>query len=758
MKKEEIKDMVSQMTLEEKASLCSGAEDWLTKRIDRLGIPSIRMADGPHGVNRHEGLTDESGAKVTNPTVSFPSECATAASFDRELLKKIGESLGAIGQGEKVNVLLGPGVNIKRSPLCGRNFEYYSEDPLLAGELGAAYIQGVQSQGVGACVKHFLANNQETRRLTSSSEVDERTLREIYLPAFETIIKKAKPWAVMCSYNKINGKYASENRLFMTDILRKEWGFDGCVISDWGATHNRVGAVAAGTDLTMPGEPETDEEIVTAVREGKMPEFLLDAACENLLEIVYRGIEGRKDVAGKDLEAGHVVAREALEQSAVLLKNEDGILPLKTSSKIAFIGTFAKAPRYQGGGSSTVNAIRITNALEAVKEIAEVAYCRGYDGAEVKDSLLNEAVEVAKNVDVAVLFIGLTQEMESEGNDRRHMKLSESHNALVEAVTAVQKNTVVVLHNGSPVEMPWVENVKGILELYLGGQTVGEATVNLLFGEANPSGRLPESFPKRIEDTSSFLSYFGNGNKVQYQEGVYVGYRYYETKKVEVQFPFGYGLSYTDFAYSKLKIDKTVLGADDILNISVDVTNIGKIEGKEVVQLYVAVKECEMLRPVKELREFDKISLQPGETKTVSFQLDKRAFSYWNEEAKCFHMPKGSYEIQISKSAHEIILSETVVTEGEFLKLEQSYSMMSLIGDVIKNPVGKAFFDKYLDDICEGILKSGIGGSVTGKQMDIAEVRKMSSGMYGQPMMVLKMFLPGLHVNDWTKLINQLNM
>ena len=715
MNKEDIKMLVSQMTLEEKASLCSGADNWQTKRIDRLGMPSMRMADGPHGVNRHAGLTDESGAYVTNPTVSFPAECATAASFDKEVLHKIGETLGAIGQAEQVNVLLGPGVNIKRSPLCGRNFEYYSEDPLLAGEMGAAYIEGVQSQGVGACVKHFLANNQETRRLTSSSEVDERTLREIYLPAFETIINKARPWAVMCSYNKINGTFASENRLYMTDILRKEWGFDGCVISDWGATHNRVGAVAAGTDLTMPGEAETDEEIVAAVKEGKMPEFLLDIACENILDIIYRGKEGQKEAAIKDLDAGHIVAREALEQSAVLLKNEDSILPLKSSSKIAFIGGFAKTPRYQGGGSSNVNAVRMTNALESVKAITDVTYCQGYDGLEVKADLIEEAARVAKTADVAVLFIGLPQEMESEGSDRANMKLPESHNALVEAVAAVQKNVVVVLHNGSPLEMPWVENVKGILELYLGGQAVGEATVNLLFGKVNPSGRLPESFPKKMEDNPSYLSYIGNGNKVYYQEGIYVGYRYYETKKMDVLFPFGYGLSYTEFAYSNLKIDKTSFTAEDALNISVDVTNIGKSAGKEVVQLYVAVNKCEVLRPVKELRAFDKITLLPGETKTVSFQLDKKAFSYWNEEVKGFHMPKGTYEIQISKSAHEVILSEAVTTEGEYLDIKQEFTMMSPIGDVVNHPIGKAFYDQYFDDICDGIVKSGIGGSITRK-------------------------------------------
>lgn len=757
MKYEGIKNLVSQMTLEEKASLCSGYTDWLTQPIDRLGIQSIRMADGPHGVNKHSGLTDEFGGKITNPTVCFPSECASAASFDRNMLRKIGEIMGNIAQAEGVNVLLGPGVNIKRSPLCGRNFEYLSEDPLLSGELGAAYVEGVQSQGVGSCVKHFLANNQETLRLTGSSEVSDQALREIYMPAFENIVKKAHPWSVMASYNKINGIFATENRTFLTDILRKEWGFNGFVVSDWGATHNRAAAVAAGTDLTMPSEKETDIEIIEAVREGELPESLLDIVCENLLGIVFHAAENERTNVEKDLDSAHVVAREAEEQSAVLLKNEDHILPLKSTSKIAFIGAFAKSPRYQGGGSSSVNAERTTNAFDAVKDMAEVTYCPGYNGEEPDANLLTEATEAAKAADVAVLFIGLPNYMESEGCDRKHICLPASHNALVNAVTSVQKNTVVVLHNGSPVTMPWVGKVKGILELYLGGQAVGEATVNLLFGKVNPSGRLPESFPKRLEDTSAFLSYLDAGSKAYYQEGVYVGYRYYETKRVEMLYPFGYGLSYTDFSYSNLKLDKTEFTPDDTLKVSVDVTNIGSRTGKEVIQLYVAVKECEVLRPVKELRGFDKIELEPGQTMNVCFELSKRAFSYWNEEIKQFHMPGGIYEIQMGRSAHDVILSQEINVNGEKLEVEQIYSLLSTIGDFVKHPVGKAFMEQYTDAICEGIINSGIIRSITGTQMDIAEMRQTLTGIYPQPLSVLKMFLPNLHINDWTKLINQMN-
>ncbi|MFV0361521.1 MAG: glycoside hydrolase family 3 N-terminal domain-containing protein, partial [Suipraeoptans sp.] len=466
MEKDKISDIVSRMTLEEKAGLCSGSTDWLTKSIERLDIPSIWLTDGPHGLRKQEGKTDNLGIFESNKAVCFPAECATAASFDRQLLTEIGDALGREGQAENIQVLLGPGVNIKRSPLCGRNFEYFSEDPLLSGELGAAYVEGLQSRGIGACVKHFLANSQETRRMTSSSEIDERTLREIYMPAFENVVKKAKPRAVMCSYNKINGKYASESREYMTDVLRKEWGFDGTVISDWGAVNNRVAALAAGTDLTMPTAIETDKEIVQAVEAGKLPEFLVDTACENILQLVYKGIESNQSSKKADFERDHELSLHAEEQSAVLLKNEDSILPLSKEKRIAFIGSLAETPIYKGNGSSNVNAYKTSNALSEVAEFAEISYSAGYTESGTNEQLLNHAVETAKAADIAVVFVGMTSD---EGIDRPDMNLPEAQTTIIDAVSRVQQNIVVVLHTGSAIEMPWVDKAKGILEMYYGG-------------------------------------------------------------------------------------------------------------------------------------------------------------------------------------------------------------------------------------------------------------------------------------------------
>ena len=618
----DINAIISKMTLEEKARLCSGASEFTTEEIERLEIPAITMSDGPHGL-RKEKADGDGGI----PAVSFPAECAMASSFDRELVREIGRALGAQWQAADSQIILGPGVNIKRSPLCGRNFEYFSEDPLLSGEMGTAYVQGVQSQGVGTCVKHFLANSQESFRKTSSSEVDERTLREIYMPAFERVVKQAKPWSVMSSYNKINGTFATENREFLTDVLRKEWGFDGCVISDWCATHNRAAAVAAGTDLTMPGERQTDEKIVQAVQAGFMPEVLVDEACRNILQLVFRAAENRKGGA-IDYEQGHEVCRKAAAESAVLLKNEGNLLPLCPEQKILFVGEFAAAPRYQGGGSSHVNTMNVTSAMKAVNRIpgVQVKFCQGCEGEHSDARLLEEAISGAQKADVVVVFAGLCASAETEGIDRRTMAMPESHNTLIRAVAAVQPNTVVVLHNGSPVEMPWVDDVKATLELYLGGEAVGEATVDLLFGRTNPSGRLAETFPKRLEDNPSYLFYIGTSNAVEYREGIYVGYRYYESKKMDVLFPFGHGLSYTDFQYSNLRVDRDIMHAEDTLKVAVDVTNAGDCFGKEVVQLYVAAEQCAILRPVKELRGFEKVALEPGETKTVEFTLSKRVF------------------------------------------------------------------------------------------------------------------------------------
>ena len=623
MKKEDIQNLISQMTLEEKAGMCSGADFWQLKSVERLGIPSVKVTDGPHGLRAQDEQADHLGINESIKAVCFPTGCATASSFDRQLLKKIGKAIGQECQAKEISTILGPAMNIKRSPLCGRNFEYYSEDPLVASEMAAALTDGIQSQNVGVSMKHFLAN----RRMTNSSQVDERTLREIYLAAFEGAVKQAKPWTVMNSYNRINGTYVGESREYLTDILRGEWGFDGYVMSDWGAVNDRVEALKAGMDLEMPASGGiNDALIVKAVRDGSLDENIVDQACERILNIIFKFTENRQPDAVFEYEKDHELAAEAESDCIVLLKNEDEILPLAKEQKVAFIGKYAETPRYQGGGSSHINSWKVESAVEAVKEIAEVTFAGGFEDNvdEVNEELQNEAVRIAQEAEVAVIFAGLPDNFESEGYDRKHLNLPNCQNALIEKICNVQKNTIVVLHNGSPVTMPWKDRVKGIVEAYLGGQAVGKAVVNILYGNVNPSGRLAETFPLRLEDTPCYLTYGKGVDEAVYSEGVFVGYRYYTSKKQEVLFPFGYGLSYTTFTYGNLKLDKSVMTDQEVLTVSVDVENTGNRAGKEVVQIYVAPGESETARPVKELRAFDKIELAPGEKKTVVFELDAR--------------------------------------------------------------------------------------------------------------------------------------
>ena len=686
MTSEKIKGLIAQMTLEEKASLCSGSDFWHTQSIERLNIPETMVSDGPHGLRKQDDEGDHLGINDSIKAVCFPAGCATAASFNRELLNEVGQILGEECQAEDVSVILGPAVNIKRSPLCGRNFEYYSEDPYLAGEISAAYINGVQSKNVGTSIKHYLANNQETRRMSSDSRIDERTLREIYMPAFEIAVKKAKPWTVMCSYNRINGTYASENKTYLTDVLRGEWGFDGYTVSDWGAVNNRVPGVKAGLDLEMPGSHGVNDALlVDAVKKGELDESVLDTAVEHVLNIVYRYEENRDKTAVFDLERDHKKARKAAEETAVLLKNE-GVLPLSTSDTIAFLGAYAKTPRYQGGGSSHINSFKVVSACDAAANMSNVTFAQGFEDNtdEVNETMMQEALEAAKKAKVAVIFAGLPDSFESEGFDREHMRMPKCQNELISRVAKVQPNTVVVLHNGSPVEMPWISEVKAVLEVYLSGQAVGESTVDILFGKVNPSGRLAETFPIKLEDNPSFLAYFGEGDVVDYREGVFVGYRYYDKKKMQVLFPFGHGLSYTTFEYSNLKLDKTAMKDTDTLTVFVDVKNTGKVTGKEVVQLYVAAKDSEVIRPVKELREFTKIELVPGETKTVTFTLSKRAFAYYNTKINDWHVTSGEYDILIAKSVENIVLSQSVSVEST-VKVPVIYTQNSTLGDLMKD-------------------------------------------------------------------------
>lgn len=703
----DIKSLVSKMTLEEKAGLLSGLDFWHTKPVERLGVPSVMVSDGPHGLRKQDQEADHLGINDSIKAVCMPAACATAASFDRELIGRMGEAIGNSCQHEQLGVVLGPAVNIKRSPLCGRNFEYFSEDPYLAGEMAAAYINGVQSKDVGTSIKHFAANNQEHRRMSSSSNADERTLREIYFPAFETAVKKAQPWTVMCSYNKVNGTFASENPWLLTEVLRKEWGFEGYVMSDWGAVSNRVAGVAAGLDLEMPSSGGiNDKKIIEAVRSGELDESLVDQAAERILAINYRYLEHAKPETPWDQEADHLLSAEVAGECMVLLKN-DGVLPLDKGDSVAFIGEFAEKPRFQGGGSSHINCSKTTSALEAASGLP-VTYARGYSAEEGEstDEMVQEAVAAARNAKVAVVFAGLPDSYESEGYDRAHMRMPECQNQLIEAVADANPNTVVVLHNGSPVEMPWIGKVKGVLEAYLGGQAVGLAEVRVLYGDVNPSGHLPETFPLKLEDNPSYLYYGGEGDKADYREGIFVGYRYYDKKKMDVLFPFGHGLSYTTFAYSDLRLSAGQITDRDTLTVTVRVTNTGSRAGKTVVQLYVSDKESSVLRPVRELKGFEKVGLAPGESKDVSFVLDKRAFAYWNEELGDWYVESGEFVIELGQSSREIEACASVSVSST-VTVKKHYTMDSIFMDLMADPKAMEVMKPLLDSIQGTLVPSG---------------------------------------------------
>ena len=677
---------MNELTLEEKASLCSGADFWHTKAIDRLNIPAAMVSDGPHGIRKQESLADHMGVAESIKAIGFPTASAMACSFDRDLLHKVGDALGEECVAEDLAVLLGPGINMKRSPICGRNFEYYSEDPVVAGELGAAFVNGVQEHGVGTSLKHFAANNQEWRRMSISAEIDERTLREIYLAAFETVVKKAQPWTIMCSYNRINGVYSCENDWLLNKVLRDEWGFEGLVMTDWGAMDERVPSLKAGLDLEMPDcHGETDKLIVKAVQSGELEESVLDAAVERILTMVDKYLTARKGIdpasmvhplpssveRGYDVAAHHALARTTAEQSAVLLKNED-ILPLQKDKKIAFIGEFAKVPRIQGGGSSHINNTSVESALDAAGD--SVSYAQGFhiDEETTDETLLQEAITLAKESDVAVIFAGLPDSFESEGFDRTHLNMPANQNELIARISEVQPNVVVVLHSGSPIAMPWLDKVAGVLQMYLAGQASGGAAVNLLFGDATPCGKLAETFPLHLEDNPSYLNFPGNREKVCYQEGVFIGYRYYDKKKMDVLFPFGYGLSYTDFTYSNMKVtvngknaaDIDVIKETDEIVVSADITNTGNCDGAEIVQLYIKNPVVYEIRPEKELRDFAKVFLKAGETKTVTFMLNARAFSYYETRIHDWYAESGDYEILLASSSRDIRLQYTVSITG----------------------------------------------------------------------------------------------
>lgn len=666
------KDLISQMTLKEKASLCSGKDFWHLKSIERLGLPEIMVCDGPHGLRKQNAENKKVGIGNSYPATCFPTAVTTACSWDRDLIYKMGQALAEECLQHGVSVLLGPGVNMKRSPLCGRNFEYFSEDPELAGEMGAAFIAGVQSKGIGTSLKHFAGNSQEMKRMTSNSIIDERALREIYLTAFEKAVKKSQPWTVMNAYNLLNGTYCSENDWLQNKVLRDEWGFKGAVVSDWGAVNDRVAGLNAGNDLEMPSSGGVnDAKIVEAVKCGVIDETTLDERVDKLIDIILKGAANKKPGYKFDVKAHNLLSRQIAEQSMVLLKNDGNILPLKRveGEYVAVIGAFADNPRYQGAGSSIINPTMIDSGRRAFNNSPiSVKFADGYDRSgkrKNEDAYITEACNLAKNASKAVVFIGLTDDYESEGFDRSTMKLPDGHNRLVEAVSRVNDNVIVVLEGGSPVEMPWADDVKAILNAYLGGQSVAPAIVDVLTGKANPCGKLAETYPVCLKDTPTSFRYPDSKEDVQYRESIFIGYRYYDKVERNVRFPFGFGLSYTSFEYSDIKLKKKNLTKGEGAKVTFTIKNTGDVAGSEIAQVYVTKPESKIFRAPKELKGFVKIHLEPGEEKKVTVELDDRAFAFWNTATEDWCVESGEYKILVGASSRDIRLEAAAKMKSE---------------------------------------------------------------------------------------------
>ncbi|MFC3418309.1 glycoside hydrolase family 3 C-terminal domain-containing protein [Salinicoccus hispanicus] len=654
------KNIIEQMTLEEKASLMSGKNFWNTKEIERLGIPSIMLTDGPHGLRKQGGKADHLGLNKSIPATCYPTAATLANSWDRSLAYKVGQDIGKEARSEKVSVLLGPGLNIKRNPLCGRNFEYFSEDPFLTGELAGGMVEGIQSNGISACPKHYAVNSQEHMRMTIDEIVDERSLREIYLTGFEKVVKESNPYVMMSSYNKVNGEYANENQHLANDILFSEWGFDGVVVTDWGGNNDRVAGLKAHNQLEMPSTNGiTNKEIVDAIHAGTLDESVLDEAVDQLLSLIYKVRLDDKESVQADYEEHHNKAVEAARQSMVLLRNENNVLPLNEDEKVAVIGDFAKNPRYQGAGSSLINPYKLSSPLDSLEDssLNIVGYAQGFKRMGGNSSkLLKEATSLAESAKTVILFIGLDESKEAEGVDREDLKLPENQLELVESIMKVNGNVVVVLAGGGALELPFADSVQSILHTYLSGQGVGEALTDLLLGKHNPSGKLSETFPIHYADVPSSPYYPGDQATSEHKEGLFIGYRYFETAEVPVRYPFGYGLSYTTFDYSNIVIDG--------LTVSFDLKNTGGMAGAEIAQLYIEKTDTKIFRSKKELKGFDKVHLMPGETKRVKLELTKRDFSYYNSERKDWEIESGKYKIQIGSSIQEIHLEETVDMDG----------------------------------------------------------------------------------------------
>jgi len=720
------KNIINKMTLEEKASLCVGKDYWNSENIERLNIPSIKMSDGPHGLRVQRENGDNLGVNKSEVAICYPSSATIANSWDKNVAYKFGKTLGEEAKSENVNIVLGPGVNIKRSPLGGRNFEYFSEDPYLTGIMATQYVKGLQSNNVGACVKHFAVNNQENRRRTVNVVVDERTLREIYLKAFEMIVKEANPWSVMSAYNKLNGKYCTENEVLL-NILKKEWNFDGIVITDWGAENDRVKGLLAGNELEMPGgRGNGKEEIIQAVKEGKVSEEYLNEIVDRILNIAFKC---KVIEHNYNKEEHHEIAMKLAQESIVLLKNENNILPIN-KRKIALIGDMAKNPRYQGAGSSTINPYKVENAYDCfIQNEIEVDYAKGYNRIETDEDkeLINQAVEVAKNKDVVILFLGLTENYESEGMDRTNLEIPKNQIKLIESIYSVNQNIIVVLSNGAPITMEWKDKAKAIITGYLGGESGAKAMVNCILGKVNPSGKLAETYPIKLEDTPCFNNFPGTEVSVEYKEAIYVGYRYYDKNNIKVLYPFGYGLSYTTFEYSNLNVKNNI--------VSFKIKNTGKVKGKEIAQVYVSQCNPTIFKPLKELKGFAKVELEPDEEKEVNITLDDSAFQYYNVQNKKWEIESGEYKILVGKSCESIELeckihidSKDEKPEADFPKVYGSGKVQNVTDEDFEKLLGQKIPDRYikLEEISEDNTLEQIKNTKVGKIIYENQIQKMN--------------------------------
>ncbi|WP_404332242.1 beta-glucosidase [Mesobacillus maritimus] len=687
------KNLISKMTLEEKASLMSGKDFWQTQNIDRLGINNMFLADGPHGIRKQAAAADHLGLNASIPATCFPTAATVANSWNEELGEKMGEYLGEEAVAQKVNVLLGPGINMKRNPLAGRNFEYFSEDPYLAGKLAAGMIKGIQSHGISACVKHFAVNNQEERRMAIDTIVDERTLREIYLTAFEIAIKEGKTKTVMSAYNMLNGAYTNENMHLMRDILRDEWNYEGVVVTDWGGSNDRVAGLLAGNELEMPTTAgETNEEIIEAIKTGKIKEEVLDENVDRLLDLIFTTEEVFKKTHKEiDQEKHHRFAQKVAEESIVLLKNEEEILPIKKGKKVAIIGDFAKEARYQGAGSSIVNPTKLDSTLDCIGDCGfeSIGFEPGFDRYGKKSQKkIDAACELARKADVVLLYIGLDEVTEAEGLDRQNMSIPENQIELLNALYNTNQKIVVVLSAGAAVEMPWIDKVKGVVHGYLSGQASAKAILRVLSGEVNPSGKLAETYPIKYEDTPSFYQFPGKEVSVEYREGPFIGYRYYDTANVNVLFSFGFGLSYTTFEYSNLQVSKD--------GVTFNLTNSGSMAGSEVAQLYVGCQSEDIFRPKKELKGFTKVFLQPGETKTVTIPFDDKTFRYFNVKTNDWEIEEANYKIWVGSSVEDIRVEETIFIEGTKAPLPYDSTNLPSYYSGKANNVSQAEFEQLL--------------------------------------------------------------